>query len=45
MRIIIGFLFIFFGVITLVCTNAPIMEGIRDIAIGYIILNMKVEEN
>ena len=44
MRNIIGFLFIFFGAITLFCTNEPIIEGIRDIAIGYLLLEKKVEE-
>ena len=44
MRNIIGILFIFFGAITLLCTNAPIIEGIRDIAIGYLLLEKKVEE-
>ena len=45
MRNIIGFLFIFFGAITLFCTNAPIMVGIRDIVIGYLLLEKKVEKN
>ncbi len=39
MKNVIGVIFIFFGVITLLCTNAPLIEGIRDITIGYLFLD------